>query len=224
MVVRLIFGADYFQYINFFSLLLCIAVSLHQKKLSKILVLLVFLVLFENVLASLSAVKFGNNIPVYNLISHSTIWFYYWILRSNSDSRLWKVGLPIWILFSAVYLVFFSSPYDVSIVTYIIGLFTILLLIARHFYNILLSKRQREISRDFKTWFALGVLLFFTCSFPILLSVQELVVDIGTQRAFGQLLRIGNIFLSLGYLASVICIWLYPEENKHAIIYDFSKK
>lgn len=52
----------------------------------------------------------------------------------------------------------------------------------------------------------LGIILFYVSSFPLLVFYNLLIGNQDVKLAYNFLLKLGNLFLSLGYIASVVCL------------------
>ncbi|MDB4539277.1 hypothetical protein N9231_02585 [Saprospiraceae bacterium] len=166
-------------------------------------------ILFELIINHISAVLFGSNFISFNIFSYLCISYYLMVYIHYFKEEKWIN----WIKYIAVLLFGFAicrfiyclNNGIVDTLTYAIGLFIVCGLILRYFYHLLYIDTFRPINNDPLFYFSIGILLFFTCSFPILIHINKLVAVDGASSAYSNLLQMGNIFLSLAYLAVPLC-------------------
>ncbi|MBL7819601.1 MAG: hypothetical protein JNL65_03230 [Saprospiraceae bacterium] len=86
------------------------------------------------------------------------------------------------------------------------------ILIVKYYYSLLLSEVPVSLFSLPLFWLSIGILLFFTASFPIL-AYLNIIIDSNSMltEPLYDLVGIGNIFLSLSYLMVVLCPLMIPK-------------
>lgn len=166
-------------------------------------------VLFEIPLSYLSISYFGSNFIVYNIFPSICVGFYfftYYNIISSNKIRRWILIMGLsWLAYTFGWFIYNDIWTDLNNISYVIGMFLVLLLITAYFYQVLDNNDfSMEWSPEF--YLSLGILFFFTSSFAILCFAQELFGNSNADGRFSFILRIGNTFLSLGYLGAAICL------------------
>lgn len=157
----------------------------------------------EVFLAPWSAYRTGSNILVYNVFVLFTVLYYLMIFSKSKKEYLILSILYLcgWII-SVLNVSIFSS---VASKNYAFGLIMVAVLIVREFKLKLQVDYVDHFFADSKFWFGLGILLFLSCSFPILVFADFLIVSSeSAHKIYRYLLKVGNILLHLGYLMVLI--------------------
>lgn len=199
--------------LNTIAFLLSLKVDIDKnERISDLSVLLFIVWLLETVLSKFYGMFYQNNIVLYNIFTHVVIVIYFYIFRNGK--LFIKPLLPIiWALIFTVVNSFYSWK-GLFIQSYLIGLTLTLFFILNYFRNSIFSTELNAVFRDYKFYLGLGILLFLSCSFPMLYFWNSLTVSGGAKGIFMKLLQTGNIFLSLGYLAASIAHFLWTPQQK----------
>lgn len=195
----------YFYVLNTIALLVSLLLDfLVDRKISVYTSLLTNVLILETIFGYLLAKYFGNNIVIYNLLIISIIAHYFWIF-AKEKARV-KLILSWLFLFLSVSFIF---GFETRVYTelFIIGLLLMSYIIISYFFNEIFVVHISFLWSKPKTYLGLGIILFFTCSFPLLLFYHSITKLGGAYLVFYNLLMIGNIVLSTSYLITSIMRW-----------------
>lgn len=196
---------SFYQIINLIALLISLHAIIRKKRnINFFFMFLFFLCFMEIVAANLEVMYFSNNYLSYNICMDGCIVFYYLIYRENSNFKM-DILIGFWAIVSIVNTI--STPFSLNTETYVIGLIIITIIVLIRFYDEIFRSNYKPLGKDYKTWLGLGITIFLYCSFPLLLFMKFLILENSTFLAFYQLLNIGNIILSTGYLFASIVLW-----------------
>ena len=95
---------------------------------------------------------------------------------------------------------------------YLSGLIIVLIQILVYFKKVIDGNYGSFFSNP-KLILAFSILVFITCSFPLLAFLDYFLMNPTIGKAYTDILDIGNIFLSLGYLGAAICIRKTPPST-----------
>ena len=195
-----------YQFINVIALIVAgMAMVKARKESNRLFTFLLWLCFFELIVANVEMLYFKNNHLTYNLISHFTILFYYFLLRAPNGYISMKLWIIVWSICSAIAI--FNEPHVVSNITYVVGLGLIVYYILREFYIKIFVQSYSPLQKEYATWLRIGIVLFFFCSFPILSNIHRFVTNESAINAYYELLEIGNNILSSGYLIAAFVLW-----------------
>jgi hypothetical protein len=171
--------------------------------------------LFSAVLVELGIGKIyehitGDNTIVYNVYIVLLV-LYYTYIYTKATSTLRNKRVIVWI--SALYLTasivnfsFIQGPFKLNTITYNIGMIGVVVLIFIFLYELLYHRPALNLFRFGMFWISIGIILYYSASFPILTFLNELIdVDLLLAHETFKLVKVGNVFLSLGYLMVVVC-------------------
>lgn len=202
-----------FELYNYINLLAFVALLILQPvKASKIPFLVVFLFIVnftELFLIDYWSSKFGSNVLIYNIFSIFCVCFYFLVYIHHFKHLPWikyiQLLIVIWFSFS-IWLIYYNfNKLVINALSYNLGLLIVIGLIIKYFYDIIYIEEYRSIRKDPLFYFSLGISIFYVSSFPILNFMNVLILSDEAVAIFAQLLKIGNVFLSLGYLGAVLC-------------------
>ncbi len=191
---------------SFYAIVLSISflVSLFVKsELKYFVVFLGVCCLFEIIVVHWSIARFGSNILAYNLFVLLTVSYYLFVFCRTRKEL--SVLLTTYIIGGLINFSLIDIQTEVASKNYAFGLIIVGVLIVREIKSKLESNLIDHFFKDSKFWFGLGILLFLSCSFPILVFTDVLVVSQSAHKIYGDLLRVGNVLLHLGYLMVLIC-------------------
>lgn len=160
--------------------------------------------LFEGIILTVCSIIYKDNTVLYNLYAFIMVAIY-WIcfdLHKFCDRRF-----VFWIymvfLVEVGFILFFSKTPESRLyaanLTFIIVIF-------------LFKYKDKLADQLIVTWdrqelfVGLGIILFYVSSFPLLVFYNLLIGNQDVKLAYNFLLKLGNLFLSLGYIASVVCL------------------
>jgi hypothetical protein len=204
---------DNFAIYKYIILIAFVAVLMMQPvKTTKLPSLVVFLLIInftELFLTYYWIEMYGNNVIIYNLFSTLCVCYYLMVYLYHFHNRPWIKYLylvsGIWFVFSIWMIYDNFNKMVINALSYNLGLMIVIGLIIKYFYDIIYIEEYRSIGRDPLFYFSLGISLFYVSSFPILNFMNVVILSEGTMSIFATLLKIGNVFLSLGYLGAVLC-------------------
>ncbi len=177
---------------------------------------LLFTCLIEIFVSYYFMIKYKTNFYPINLFSFSTIYYFSFLfipeLKNKKIKTILVFCLLIWSVF-AVYKVInltYQSPIENHL--YLVGLIIIMLVILAYLREII-AFSYVEIKSNPKTILAISLLMFITCSFPVLAFLDYFLSHPQNAKAFTDILDTGNIILSLGYLGAALCIKKIPPST-----------
>ena len=194
----------FYQYI----LLLAFICSLWLSKENRVPYLLVFLaiaVFFELVLGKMMKYYYDTNILTTNLYSIICV-YYYLFLFTQGMTKKW-----FWVLMSIYTLAMLLSAYSqgftvIMSIAYNSGMIIVMASIFKYLHDLIIRYHYRPLHKIPLFWMALGILLFYSASFPILNFLNRFIVaDYNYAGKMIDMLSMSSIFLSLGYFGAVIC-------------------
>lgn len=128
---------------------------------------------------------------------------YYLHFKDQSWSKYLVYFIVGWIL-TSIY-IFYTAKSDMVFLPYYLGFGLILPLIFKYFYNMLYIDKYRSVKNEPLFYFSLGLLLFSFTTFPILVFLDVLILHEIGRSTVSTILQYGNVFISAGYLAVVLC-------------------
>lgn len=192
-----------------FIILLSSIKSMKGKKLFFFLILIV--ALFELLFLRywLKYIDAKSNILPYNFFIFfcSIIYiliFYREVRLIIKHISITNLALIFWLSWYSISLIQGNISTKVIITPYLIGVAISIICFLKYLVYII-THRQINWS-DPLIYLGFGITVYFVCAFPILSFVNKLITSNEMKRAYSDILRIGNIFLSLGYLGAAICI------------------
>ncbi|HMX89570.1 MAG: hypothetical protein K1X68_02605 [Saprospiraceae bacterium] len=160
--------------------------------------------IFEGIVLTFCSIVYKDNTVLYNLYAFIMVAIY-WLcfdLKLLAGSR-WLYLIYSFFLLEFCYILFIAKSPESRL--YVANLTVIILLL-------LIKYRQKLDYQELASWdrqelfVGLGILLFYVSSFPLLVFYNLLIGNQDVKHAYNLLLKVGNVFLSLGYLASVLCL------------------
>lgn len=146
----------------------------------------------------------------HTLFSISCLIFYQYIfiqkLRNTKSFLPFAIICIIFQLFSWIDIIIYFDPQMVRPFIYVIGMLIVNLMIYAYFYKVVFKDDFKHISQFPEVWLALGISIYFVASFPLLLFLDFLRDEITIRKPYLDLLSLGNLILSIGYLMTVIKI------------------
>lgn len=196
-----------FKIILLFSFLLAFINIIASKKLDILSLFLTLVCLFELVISKYNAMVYGDNRLSYLLFSYLCVCFYFVYFKSTEKKQIWNyIYYSLFIIWQiyAVYSFLNPSPRDVfNCNIYNLGMIFTCIIVLKWLYHKLYIDSFQAIFENPKLYVGFGILFFYTCSFTILNYINPLVILNDSGSIYNSLLKIGNIFLSLGYLIAI---------------------
>jgi len=110
------------------------------------------------------------------------------------------------LIISITNFLFIQGIKEVNNFSYLFGMSVLCVLIIKYYYTLLTSDLTVSLFSLPLFWLSIGILMFFTASFPIL-AYLNIIIDsnsILTEPLY-DLVGIGNIFLSFSYIMVLVC-------------------
>lgn len=193
-----------YQYI----LLLALMLALWLRKENQVPYFLSFLaiaVFFELVLGKMMIYYYGTNMLTTNLYSIICV-YYYLFLFTREISKKW-----LWILVTAYTVAMIISAYTqgfvvIMSIAYNSGMIIVMMTLFRYLHHLIIRDHYKPLHRIPLFWIAMGILVFYSASFPILNFLNRFIAaDYAYAGKMIAMLSMGNIFLSLGYFGAIVC-------------------
>lgn len=181
-----------------------------EKNSFHFLYFILFVVLFESILAETWKSVFKSNHIPYGIFA--LICSYYYCFAYIKQGILRKINTQyfsyVWFLITILIIYIFSDNFFILLSKMYLLNFTIACILGVIYLN---SKIYSESSfdniyEDPLLPFTFGILIFYSSSFPLLLFLETLISSGILLRTYSSFLNFSNIFLSLGYLGAAICI------------------
>lgn len=193
-----------YQYI----LLLAFMLALWLRKENQVPYFLFFLaiaVFFELILGKMMIYYYGTNMLTTNLYSIICV-YYYLFLFTREISKKW-----LWILVAAYTVAMIISAYTqgfvvIMSIAYNSGMIIVMMTLFRYLHHLIIRDHYKPLHRIPLFWIAMGILVFYSASFPILNFLNRFIAaDYAYAGKMIAMLSMGNIFLSLGYFGAIVC-------------------
>lgn len=199
-----------YEAIIIIAFLLSIYFSVFGKlKLPKLMWFITTVFLFELFIEFYYDKWFGDNLVVLNLYSRICVYYYLYVFciyfRSKKWMKTFKILALIYVTGTLLSYLIFLPAERIDYATYNIGMIMVLTLVGAYMYHKTYGPLSIDIRLDPHFYLAMGILLFYTASFPLLGFINFLIVENPYFEEYKKLLNLGNTFLSLGYLGVVLC-------------------
>jgi hypothetical protein len=205
---------DSLIFYQYFIILLAIQIffnfKFYAKKDYKLLIFWILVIMFELLVNKIFIQLYKNSIFSNNVyISLTTTFYIYFLIKDiwyqKKESKAFILAIS-W-LFLTFLFTFLCIDMKSSISpTYNLSMFGIVVLILTYLYKVIYKDEFKPLVSTPKLFMYFGILLFFTAAFPIISFVNKLIVSSQFKGAYSQMLQVANIFLSLGYLLTAICL------------------
>ena len=147
----------------------------------------------------------GSNTVSNNIYVVPCVVYYLYVFTHNQKKLIWIVASAVFLL-TVGFEIYMHQLTRIMTIAYNAGMLMVVWFIFQYLYDKVILNPFLDLLRIPEFWMAIGILLFYSSSFPILLFANRLM-DAEYQLATKLLglLPIGNIFLTLGYLMTVLC-------------------
>ncbi len=196
-----------YNYIGFLALLLALYYYISARRTFPFIIPFLLLSNFVEIgLIYYFGLVGKNNIIAYNYFNIVCILYYFYLYYKYFENKEWSKYILlvafIWSAYAA-YLVFFIDPFLYFYNSYVIGLIIISTLIILFLKDIIERKEFISVKKIPLFYFSMGIIFFAFSSLPILIFSEDLLF--GTKNNIMNLLiQLGNIFLNVGYLMTVV--------------------
>jgi len=199
--------------LNTIALMLSLKVDIDRSdKISDLSILLLVIWLLESVLSKFYGIFYQNNIVLYNLLTHLLIAIYFYIFRAGKLFEFYLLPILWLISISIVNLIYFND--GLLIKSYLVGLLLLSIYVLNYFRILIFERYFYTYYKDYKIYLGIGIIIFLSCSFPMLYFWFSLTVSGGAKGIFMKLLQTGNILLSFGYLIASIVYFVWTPQQK----------
>ncbi|MBK9726862.1 MAG: hypothetical protein IPO86_01960 [Saprospiraceae bacterium] len=201
------------------AFVLCLLVKKNSKfQLPWFRLFLFILVLVELIVGPYVGKNFGNNTWVYNIliileVQYFSLMFYFHFRERNYSKKLL---LGSFVISAASILNFlYGQGYNtINTISYNFGMCFVLILIVLFFYDLIKFNEDYLLMSIPLFWLSVGILLFYSATFPVLVFLNTIInSELPLVAPLYSLLKIGNIFLSLSYIAVLLCPWIYKKQS-----------
>ncbi len=159
---------------------------------------------FEDLILPINKYYLGSNIKIYNLYALTTLIIYWACFKINLQlNNIALKIIKICFFFLYLYVIFYSNKVESRIYITILSLIIFLVIIKYHSFlkdNYIDNLDKQELFLFF------GLIIFYVSSFPLLMFYNVLISNQDANMAYNLLLKLGNVFLTLGILASILCL------------------
>ena len=199
--------------LNTAALILSLKVDIDRSdKISDLSILLLVIWLLESVLSKFYGIFYQNNIVLYNFLTHLLIAINFYIFREGKLFKFYLLPI-IWLIsILVINLIYFDD--GLFIKSYLVGLLLLSIYILKYFKILIFDKYFDSYYKDYKIYLGIGIIIFLSCSFPMLYFWFSLTVSGGAKGIFMKLLQTGNILLSFGYLIAAIVYFIWKPLPK----------
>jgi len=195
--------------INLLALLIGIYNLLKDKKSITYFISFLFFVNFVEIFVIYYVgKKYGSSESIYSYFSFLCSLYYVFIFYSYFKDKQWSKYLKFLILFWLICscLIFIFSGTKLELKPYYLGMTFCTSLVLAYFYHLTYKEKFRNLKSEAIFYLGLGILFFTFSAFPILALFDTLIMNKEYSDLYINLLQYGNIFISLGYLAVVLCM------------------
>lgn len=162
-------------------------------------------VFFELVLGKFLKWYLHTNIVSANIYVIISI-VYFLFVFTREFRRSWHLPLLVTYLISLFISLFYQGLFSIMTISYNTGMLLVIFSIFMYLYDLIYKRDYRPLDRIPLSWMALGVLAFYSSLFPLFVFINRfMAIDLTFTIRLMELLSIGNIFLSFGYLGALLC-------------------
>ena len=198
-----------YDYINVLALIIGIYNLIKGKKSIKYFIgFLSFVVIVEIFGIYYFSKKYGTSVSIISYFSFICSLYYVFIFYSYFQDKLWskylKYLIIVWLISSC--LIFIFSDIKLEVKPYYLGMALSTFLVLAYFYHLTYKEKFRSIKSEAIFYLGIGILLFVFSTFPILVLLDTVIMNLEYSDIYLKLLQYGNVFLSMSYLAVVLCM------------------
>ncbi len=204
---------EIYEIIIILTFLISFYLTLVSKKRSQLPLFTYFIAcvfIFEIFVEYYLSKIFKNNIIGYNIFSRFCNYYYLYVFlqfyRKQSWVNTYYIIVITYIIWSIVYLIINIHVLEFDVVSYNVGMIILLPVLLKYLFDVIYKRDYYNIYSDSYIYLSFGLLLFYSADFTILQFLNILVTENVDYSRYVNLLDLGNIFLSLGYLGAVVCI------------------
>lgn len=192
----------------FFILLIAVKLKVQLPRYFITLCIIVFS--FEFVINDLSSIIFGSNILSVNLYTILSVVLYHMIMICSFNKfNTKKVRKILIIYYLSLFFDVINNQFATELLStsYIIGISISVVLFIYFLKEIIFDLESEPIYTHPMFYFGIGITLFLCSSFPLLFFADYFIVSIEANSSFVSLIQLGNNFLAIGYLFTILASW-----------------
>jgi len=192
-----------YQFILLGALLL--SLRLRPQSPKRFNLFLAAFVLLEAASKFIKEVMGANNLPFQNIAALGSVASFLYVFLHAARPEWIRPALGLYAITIGISL-FTQSPFDMMSAAYIPGMLMTMGAICYYLYHLVVKSEYTPLARIPQFWMAVGILLFFSCAFPMLVFGNALTAaDRPLASQLWPLVSYGNVFLALGFLAVSLC-------------------
>ena len=206
-----------------FILIIALFFAIYRKEWKKdslpfFFIFLIIVNIVENILGPIAAAYYKSNFFVYNLFIIITVQYYCFLFYSHFKKYSWAnkiIYISLFLcLFSLLNYFFIQGMHVINTLSYNISMIFVIILILIYFNDLIRNVGDNNLFYKPLFLLSIGILLFYTASFPYLVFLNKIAqLGTGLDRQLYSLVKIGNIFLSLSYIAVLLCPWISKKQS-----------
>ncbi len=176
----------------------------------KIFVLFLIYTLISEIIATLLVAQKKHTTTLYNIYGVVQFIFYTYLLSSFiQNKKAVKIGRVIqflYLILAIINVLLFQKSTNYNTITYSIGCLIIVAFSIYYFFELFKQKKVVSLLRETPFWVSTGLLFFFSCSFPLIATVniiqntEELIIN-----SLQSLLLLMNILLYSLFTIAFLC-------------------
>lgn len=165
-------------------------------------------VLFEFYIETYIETIYKNNYVAYAIFGSFTVAYYMFLYLREifRDKMMIILFISVYLIFCIVNLYFIQGFNTFNNISYNIGMMAVVISIFVYFRKILVRQTYFKLATIPLFWLSVGIIMFYSSAFPVLTFTNFLVrLEMNLASALYDLVQIGNVFLSLSFICTVLC-------------------
>lgn len=167
--------------------------------------------LIENGFGYYLAIKYNDNVWLYNIFIIICISYYLFILKEKTINikvrNIISKGQIVFIGLSILNMMFLQGFSQLNTITYNLGMLFVTIIILNYLKQLIDDVDTNYLNQPI-FYLCIGILLFYTTLFPVLaFSNQFLSLDKDFAKVLYALVELGNVLLILSYLMAIFVGW-----------------
>ncbi len=192
------------------SFFISFGIYIHRKRdsLPYFTIFLFISVLFEFYIETYIETIYKNNYVAYAIFGSFTVAYYMFLYLREifRDKMMIILFISVYLIFCIVNLYFIQGFNTFNNISYNIGMMAVVISIFVYFRKILVRQTYFKLATIPLFWLSVGIIMFYSSAFPVLTFTNFLVrLEMNLASALYDLVQIGNVFLSLSFICTVLC-------------------
>lgn len=201
---------EIYKYLLALSFFISLGIYIHRKRdtLPYFTVFLFISVLFEFYIETYIETINKNNYVAYAIFGSFTVAYYMFLYLREifRDKMMIILFISVYLIFCIVNLYFIQGFNTFNNISYNIGMMAVVISIFVYFRKILVRQTYFKLATIPLFWLSVGIIMFYSSAFPVLTFTNFLVrLEMNLASALYDLVQIGNVFLSLSFICTVLC-------------------